>query len=347
MNSKKLATVVIVLGCLFFQAITCFGGEKAQPVKILLLPKFEIGEIRGDSAGEAQLFYEHYLNGGAVYAVRGIKDGLTAYYKNGVMLCVTGEGKVNAASSLTALMLDERFDFSKAYVFSVGCAGSPVRDTVMGDVFVITAVVDYDLGGKVDVRELADKNREVTWFRQNSYDRIAVKKLNSCLTDKAYALVKDRQLLTTPRTREVMKRAFDNADWATRNPKVLKGTAVTSDSYWKGYYGEANARAAVKSYGCPDGYVATEMEDIAVANVAERFGMLDRLLIIRDSVNMDVFINGDTAEALWLKNEKAGVLDTENNADIFDTAMKNNFLVCQVLIDEIMDKGSLGEQPLR
>lgn len=343
MNSKKLKTILIMLVGLMLQAFACEGAEPAKPVKVLLLPKFEIGEMCGDNPGEAQFFYEHYLTDSERYEVKGISSGLTAYYKNGILLCVIGEGKTHASSSLTALLLDERFDFSKAYLFSVGCAGSPVKDTVMGDVFVITSAVDYDLGGKADVRDLADKNRKVTWFRQSSFDKIAYKILNHSLTDKAYSLVKDVQLSTTSKTLAVMKKAFGSADWAVRNPMVLKGTTVTSDSYWKGYYGEENARAAVKSYACPEGYVSTEMEDIAVATIAERFSLLDRLLIIRGSVNMDVFLTGDTAESIWLGNDNASILNSENNADIFNTAMKNNFLVCRVLIDEILKNGSLGE----
>ena len=41
------------------------------------------------------------------------------------------------------------------------------------------------------------------------------------------------------------------------------------------------------------------MEDIAIARTAKQLGMLDRLIILRDSVNMDTFMLGATPESLW------------------------------------------------
>lgn len=41
-----------------------------MPVKVLLLPKFEISEMSGDFPGEAQYYYEHYLTGADEYDVR-------------------------------------------------------------------------------------------------------------------------------------------------------------------------------------------------------------------------------------------------------------------------------------
>ena len=40
-----------------------------MPVKVLLLPRFEISEMSGDFPGEAQYYYEHYLTGADEYDV--------------------------------------------------------------------------------------------------------------------------------------------------------------------------------------------------------------------------------------------------------------------------------------
>lgn len=45
-----------------------------------------------------------------------------------------------------ALLADEYFAFSDTYVMSVGCAGGSTGYAVMGDVCIITAAADYDLG---------------------------------------------------------------------------------------------------------------------------------------------------------------------------------------------------------
>jgi len=307
-------------------------------VKVLILPKFEMGEMEGDFTCEAKLFHEAYTKGGAEYEVPGSGGG-KLYYRDGAALCLLGMGKISAALNTAAILADSRFDFSEAYILSTGCAGSAAEGSVMGDVFIITAAADYDLGHHVDSREL--KNPEnATWFHDPLFDKIAVARLDPRLTEKVYALVRDVPLKTTERTRRYMKEAFGGAEWALREPKVLRGTAVTGDNYWKGASGHRNAALIVKTYGCPDPYAVSEMEDIAVARAAEQAGMLDRLIIIRDSVNMDVFMLNATPESLWGTGGSAAELATADNveaADIFETAMENNFAVGRVVIDRILE----------
>ena len=235
-----------------------------------------------------------------------------------------------------AVLQDPRFDFSEALILSTGCAGSAYEYGVMGDVFIITAAVDFDLGHHADSRDLADESA-LTWFHDPDFDDIAVVKLDPELTESVYELVKDVPLETTERTRRYMEAAFDGAQWAVRDPKVQKGTTVTADNYWKGMHDHDNAVLMTETYGCPDPYALTEMEDVAVATAVKHMGLLDHFLIIRDSVNMDVFMQGATPESLWDPEfEEEMTLASEDSieaADIFETAMKNNFAVGKVVID--------------
>ncbi len=123
------------------------------------------------------------------------------------------------------------------------------------------------------------------------------------------------------------------------NPKVLRGTTVTGDNYWKGMHDHANALLMTETYGCPDPYALTEMEDHAMSVVLDRLGMLDRYIIIRDSVNTDVFMNGASPESLWDPNfvDSLASESSVESADIFATAMKNNFTVGHVVIDAILN----------
>ena len=154
-----------------------------------------------------------------------------------------------------------------------------------------------------------------------------------------FNLVKDVQIETTEKTRAFMAATFDNADWAIRDPKVLRGTTVTADNYWKGMHDHANALLMTETYGCPDPYALTEMEDHAMSVVLDRLGMLDRYIIIRDSVNTDVFMNGASPESLWDPNfvDSLASESSVESADIFATAMKNNFTVGHVVIDAILN----------
>ena len=335
---KKLLALLFAL---VLTAAAAFAlAEDASPIviKALVLPKFESGEMAGDFPGEAQYYYEGYCMGGEEYDIVGGFEGNKLYVKDGIALYVTGMGKVNTALSLQAVLMDNRFDFSNAYIISTGCAGSAIEYGVMGDVFVITATVDFDLGHHADPRELADANG-TTWYHDASYDSASYKILNQELCDKVYNLVKDVKIETTEKTRAFMAAAFDNAEWATRDPMVLRGTTVTGDNYWKGEHDHMNALLMNETYGCPDPYALTEMEDNALAVVLDRLGLLDRYIIIRDSVNTDAFMNGASPESLWDPNFVDSLASDESveSADIFATAMENNFKVGKVVIDAIIN----------
>lgn len=310
-------------------------GKDREKIRVLLLPKFEAGELEGDFPGEAQLYYEAYEQGAEEYEIAGGPSDSRLFVKDGVALFVTGSGKVNVTLGLSSILKDERFDFSDAYVMSVGCMGTPAERTVMGDVVVCTATVDYDLGHHADVRDMSEES-ETTWFHDDAYDDTASRILDPELMDKVYNLVKDTELKTTEKTRRFMLNSFNDAEWAGRDPIVMKGTVASGDNYWKGAYGEANARLITDCYGCPDPYSGTEMEDNALAVTMDRMGMLDRLIIIRVSVNIDVFMNGTSPESLW--GDKVSLEeDEEETSDIFATGMENNFKVGSKVVDAILD----------
>ncbi len=362
MNRKYFGLLLIVT-FLWLTAIPAYAGEGSAeadavknteteeeaekiPVKALILPKFEMGELTGDFPGEAQFYYENYLEGGEAYEIPDTAGESRLYVRDGVALFILGMGKVRAGLNTMAVLKDPRFDFSDALILSTGCAGSAYGSTVMGDVFIITAAVDYDLGHHADSRDLSDPSK-TTWFHDPDFDETAVVMLDRHLTDQAYELVKDVPLETTERTRRFMEAAFDGAQWAVRDPKVQKGTTVTGDNYWKGMHDHENALLMTKTYGCPDPYALSEMEDVSVASAVKNMGLLDHFLILRDSVNMDVFMLGATPESLWDPNYQEKTLASEDSveaADIFETAMQNNYLAGRVLIDAALS-GELLSAP--
>ena len=338
----------LLIGLLILAAaLAGCGSVEEEPeklaVKVLVLPKFEIGEFTADVPGEAQYYFEEYMQGCDTYEVEGCEEPLQLYYKDGVAMCMLGQGKVSAAINTMAVLSDTRFDFSDAYVISTGCAGVAKGYGVLGDVFIVTAVEDYDLGHNADPREMTE-NSETTWFHIPEYDEIGCAKLDPQLTEKVFNLVKDEPLATTEESGRYMAECFPGEEWAARGPQVLKGTGATSDNYWKGEFDHKNALLITETYGCPDPFAVTEMEDIAIARVLRKLGMLDRLIIIRDAVNMDVFAPGSTPESLW--GAEAGIestaeltsdLSSEEYIDIFPVAMENNFKVGQKIITAILN----------
>ena len=332
--------IILMLTIVQFMSVTELVQAEAVKVKALILPKFEIGELTGDFPGEAQKYYEAYFMNSDAYDIKGGAPGSKLYVnRDGLAMYVNGVGKLRNAIMTTNILNDSRFDFSQAYIISVGCGGSAIEYATMGDVVIGSATVDYDRGHSVDSRELLNSEAEVTWFPSTADDRATCSfMLNQCLVDKVYNLVKNVKIYTTPKTRAFMAKNFSDAKWAVREPKVLRGTIVTSDNYWKGIYGHNNALAKCKAYNCPDPFAITEMEDHAVATAVERSGLLDRYIVIRVSVNTDVFMNGETPESMWNESfmSKVQKKGSAELADIFQTAMENNFAVGSIVIDNIL-----------
>ena len=86
-------------------------------------------------------------------------------------------------------------------------------------------------------------------------------------------------------------------------------------------------------------YAVTEMEETAVMNSAECFGLEDRVISLRVIVNMDTFLKGESPEQLWLDEEDfADGASAENGetVDIFKPGMKNLFDTARIIIDAIL-----------
>lgn len=339
-RKQKLIAVITAMLLILVILNCCFINMKNRkiPVRVLILPKFEVGELTGDFPGEAQYFYEEYVAGGNVYEIEGCSGQEKLYYKNGVLLYPVGQGKVSAAVNTSAVLSDERFDFSDAYVLSVGCGGSAEGYGIFGDVFVISAAADFDLGHRADPREM-ESEKETTWFHEDSFDETAVIRMDQKLTDRVFKLIEKTELETTERTVRFLEKEYPGESWADRQPQVMRGTSVTGDSFWKGRYDHQNALLITETYGCSDPFAITEMEDIAVAQAAERFGLLDRLIILRVSVNMDVFPTGVTPEMLWgpATDDHLSSEESMESVDIFETAMKNCFAAGKKLTDAILE----------
>lgn len=87
------------------------------------------------------------------------------------------------------------------------------------------------------------------------------------------------------------------------------------------------------------------MEDVAIANTAASYDMLDRLIALRIIVNMDLFLKGETPENTWGEDDGYNYKVKEENPetlDIFEPAMHNLFDAGSIVIDSILE-GTIGE----
>lgn len=331
---------LILTAALFCPGPAAWAGEGERlPVRVLIVPKFEIERIEGDFAGEGQRFYEHYCAGCAEREIPHSPPTAHFYYneENGVGLLLTGAGKTAAGLSLMSLLSWDAFDFSDTLIVSVGCAGGSTGTCVFGDVVLVTAACDLELGHHTGRLELRNPARGLTWFPDDTtFSAYNCKLMNAQLAEKVYPLIKDLPLRTTETAKRVLAASFPGEDWAARDPQVIKGTAVTSDSYWKGAEDHLNAAAAAAYYNCPDPYAVSDMEEIAVMNAAACFGLQDRVISLRVIVNLDTFLKGESPESLWLGTQGYGSQVSEENSetlDIFSPGMETLFDAGRIVID--------------
>lgn len=297
-------------------------------LRILILPKFDIGKLGNGVCGEGELFYKEFVEGGEEYELTGLFPGEKLYVKDGIALTLTHAGKINTTATLMAILCDPRFDCSDMQTLSVGCAGTNYECTAMGDVILASAFADYDLGHHV-----IGTDGHLTWFPDSGLCEYGCVKPNAERINDVYNRIKDIKLNTTDKTIAFMTHCAESCERVY--PRVLKGAFLTSDNYWKGEDGHRIAKEITKYYGCPDEYLVSDMEDVAVARVLERFGLAEQLIAIRVSVNLDCYMNGATPEKLWSANcFEDNMLEEENDegADIFETAMHNLFTVGKEII---------------
>ncbi|MBQ4178088.1 MAG: hypothetical protein II640_11560 [Lachnospiraceae bacterium] len=342
---KRISGIVIT--CILFLAsvsLLCACDQKAEKtrVRVLIVPKFEIGEMSGDDSGEAQLFYEHYCADCGEIDIPNSTPTSRFYLngENGVGLLVTGSGKTAAGLSLMSLLSWDEYDFSDTLILSVGCGGGSTGSSVFGDVVLVTAVCDFELGHHTDRSELDNPDEGNTWFPLDSLRDYSIELFNPELYDKAYTMIRDCPLRTTEATRRVLASNYPDEEWAAREPLVMKGTAVTGDSYWKGTEDHENAGFIAEYYECPDQYAVTEMEEIGIMNAAECFGLKDRVISLRVIVNMDTFLRGESPEMLWLGGTSFSSKVTEENSetvDIFEPGMENLFDAGRIVIDAALN----------
>jgi purine nucleoside permease len=320
-NFTKRISILLIVATVFSATIFAEGTYEKKEVKVLEISMFEVGENSGDFSGEFQHFYENYFEGQSTeYAVKGFPG--TLYLNNdGVAGIVAGMGKAQAAASLTAILSDNRFDFSNAYIVVSGCGGAAPDRATLGDVIIATSLVDYELGHAWTQSDIPAGTTE-TFMRSNGYDRSAYTTLNPALIGSLKDVVKDVDLIDCDDA--IAYRALYNQDSSVK-PSILYGISVTGDSYWHGSGASAHADEVVSSYTNEDIYLITQMEDSAFGVVAKDFGMENNLIIVRDVVNFDQPYEGQSVTESLAASSGA-----------FSIGMSNGFSVASTIIDSLI-----------
>ncbi len=302
-NLKILPTLLLAI--LSLTARDARAAAAPIPIKVVVVAMFELGSDTGDAPGEYQFWVEREHLDQVIPFPAGNRD--LRMNGDGVLAVLTGEGTAKAASSIMALGLDPRFDLSKAYWLVAGIAGADPAKATLGSAVWTDWVVDGDLGYEIDAREIpADwATGYVPLGKSKPYEMPMksgegqVYPLNSALMDWAYRLTKDLRLGDTEAIRA--RRGQFQQEIARRPPSVLKGSELSSSTYWHGRKLDEWANAWVAYYtGGKGTYVTTAMEDsgtlqsltfLAKANRID----YSRVMVLRTVSNFDQQRPGVTA----------------------------------------------------
>jgi purine nucleoside permease len=275
------------------------------PIKVVVVNMFELGADTGDAPGEYQFWVEREHLDQKILFPAGYHD--LRMNGDGVLAVLTGQGTAKAASSIMALGLDPRFDLSKAYWLIAGIAGADPAKATLGSAVWTDWVIDGDLGYEIDAREIpADwATGYVPLGKMKPYelpakgDQGQVYQLNSALMEWAYGLTKDTSLGDTDAIRA--RRAQFDQEAARKPPTVLKGSELSSSTYWHGKRLDDWANAWVSYYTEGKGtFVTTAMEDTGTLQSLTflgKAGKIDysRVMVLRTVSNFDQQRPGITA----------------------------------------------------
>ncbi len=292
-------------------------------VKILIAAQFEIGAYSGDRAGELQYWYERYLKGAPATEIPGAENPLFCS-EIGICGVELGMGKVRSSSSMTAILLDTRFDFSQTYFVITGVGGTPPGAGTIAAVFWADWLIDYDLGHRWAPDEGAQG--APAFSPRKGYESIRQIKLNPNLVAWAYHLSKGIPLKDSASAKTYRNR-YQQVQ-ARRTPFVGVGAHLAADTFFHGPGLSAEAQYITDLYGAGT-YVITEMEGVAVAYVIRKILASDRILSLRSAVNFDQGSAGETTLAH---------LDPEpgNTPGGFDVGLQNNVAVGSTVVDYIV-----------
>ena len=312
------------------------------PVKVVVVTMFEIGADEGDRAGEFQLWKERRDIEPLPFL--GYRD-LHYDAESQLLVLVTGIGTARATAATMALGLDPRFDLTHSYWLVAGIAGIDPEDAPVGSAVWAEYLVDGDLAHEIDPREIPD-DWQFGYFPRYTKGPLDTHKpeptgemyqLNPGLTEWAYQLTKDVELVDDPSVQHVRDLYTEHPE-AQGKPYVLKGDHIAGYTFWHGKLMNAWANHWVDYWTDGKGeFVTSAMEDTGTylsLMWLDRIGRVDkdRLMVLRTGSNYTMQPPGVTAAENLLK-ENQGYAGLQ-------ISVEAAYRVGSVVVDEITSNWS-------
>jgi purine nucleoside permease len=213
---------------------------------------------------------------------------------------ITGEGEINAATSMMALTLSPHFDLTQTYFLIAGIAGINPACGTTGSVCFSRYVVQVALQYEFDPRDLPS-NYTSGYIPQGAVAPgqyppelygTEVFELNKDLHDRAIKLASKAKLADTKVAKKFRSR-FPETSPASQPPTVFTGATATSDNYFSGaILGDAFANFTKLVTNGTARYCMTAQEDNATLEAllrADLAGLADfsRVIVMRTASDFD------------------------------------------------------------
>ena len=214
---------------------------------------------------------------------------------DGLCVATIGEGKANAAASMSAILADKQFDLTSAYFMTSGIAGITPNKGTLGDADWASWIVDDEIGG----HHLSKQTNPAVPFGYEKGEDVGttVYRLNPTLVDTAYELTKNL-LLADSADAEAGRAHY--AGQPGKKPHVSRCDTVTADDFWTGSDASDTAQYVVAQWTNNDGtYCTVQQEDNATAAVLAKHGHLTRYLSLRAASDFDQPYPGQSLEEVF------------------------------------------------
>jgi len=244
---------------------------------------------------EAAIWYENMPGTGLgnLFAVNISTPGLSMRYPNihclsdhSVCQVTTGESEINAATTMTAVLLSSAFDFRTTYFLLAGIAGVSPKYSTLGGVALARYSVQVALQYEFDAREMPT-NFSTGYlpygvlhpdeYPTSTYGT-EVMELNVALRDRAYEFALNGRLADNPEATTYRSRyeGMDGCSPALLQPSVVKCDTATSDVYYSGaLLSEAFENVTTAWTNGTGQYCMTAQEDNAILEVLVRMDIAE------------------------------------------------------------------------
>lgn len=331
--------LIILVALLATVLVGRAAAAEPAPVRVVVVTMFEVGEIVGDEPGEMQLWVERLPARQEFPFPAGTLPLLYNPDKQ-VLVLNTGEGTALAATAVTALGFDQRFDLRRAYWLVAGISGANPNTSPLASAIWAEWVVDGDLAHEIDSREAPSDwltgyiplPASEPYEEPRQYQAGMAYRLNPGLVEWAYEMTRHMKL-PDPEALAEWRAHYAGHEAALLPPRVMKGDTLSASTYWHGALLNRWAEDWVDYWTDGAGTFATSaMEDsgtLTGLTAVARTGRvdIDRVLVLRTTSNFTRQYDGITA-AESLSGE-----GTDHSA--LEPAVEAAFAVGSVVVNEL------------